>query len=552
MEYQALYRQFRPELFSDMVGQEHIVQALTNQVESGKVAHAYLFCGTRGTGKTTTARILSRAVNCENKKGAEPCNECEACRGILNGSAIDVVEIDAASNTSVDNIRQIRDEIAYPPTMLRYKVYIIDEVHMLSTGAFNALLKTLEEPPEHVIFILATTEYHKIPATILSRCQRFDFRRISSAEIQERLRFVAKESNFEIDDESCSLISYAADGSMRDALSILDKCISFTGDKIDGKTVTKILGIVDDSAMFELSRAISEHNVEKVITIAESAVRDGRDPILLTSYLIEHFRCLLVASYVKDVQEVLQMSLERAERFVEYSKDFSGGQIIKIVKSLSNLYKLQKESPNPKVMLEIGLVTVTDSFDSVQEPKARPMQNFTRPEFVKPEFTRPQPPKPVPAEVKAEPVKTEASVEKEPASVEIKPADTSAAPTPAPANEGNNSDIVSLWHEIVDELRRSRPMLGTSVSFAFPYEKNGVLEVVYRKDKTTVKNMVNNAENAKEVERAVYEISGKNVKVKFKTEDEVSSEVEIPEVDVKAKFEELAGKFPDIVSVEED
>ena len=175
MEYQALYRQFRPETFDDVVGQEHIVTALSNQVESGKVSHAYLFCGTRGTGKTTTARILSRAVNCTDRNGANPCNKCEACRSILDGSAIDVVEIDAASNTSVDNIREIRDEIAYPPVTLNYKVYIIDEVHMLSAGAFNALLKTLEEPPEHVIFILATTEYLKVPATILSRCQRYDF-----------------------------------------------------------------------------------------------------------------------------------------------------------------------------------------------------------------------------------------------------------------------------------------------------------------------------------------------------------------------------------------
>ncbi len=548
MEYQALYRQFRPELFSDMVGQEHIVQALTNQVESGKVAHAYLFCGTRGTGKTTTARLLSRAVNCENRNGAEPCNECDSCIGILDSSAIDVVEIDAASNTSVDNIRQIRDEIAYPPVMLKYKVYIIDEVHMLSSGAFNALLKTLEEPPEHVIFILATTEYHKVPATILSRCQRFDFKRISSAEIQERLKFVAKESKVEIDDEACSLVSYAADGSMRDALSILDKCISFTGDKVDGKTVTKILGIVDDNAMFDLSRAIASHDVEKVITIAESAVRDGRDPILLTSYLTEHFRCLLVASYVKDVQEVLQMSAERAERFVEYSKDFTGQQIIKIVKSLSNLYKLQKESPNPKVILEIGLVSIADTFDSVAEPAPKPVQNFTRPEFVRHEFTKPQ-------EVKVPPVQQEIPVVPTQTVTDnvVPPAPVDENPAPAPAVQSNESaDVTSNWADIVDEVRRNSAMLGTSVSFAYPYEKNGVLEIVYRKEKKTIKDMVNKRENAAIVEKAVYEVCGKNVNVKFKTEDEASADVEIPEIDVKSKFEEMAGKFPDIVTLEDN
>ncbi len=529
MEYQALYRQFRPELFSDMVGQEHIVQALTNQVESGKVAHAYLFCGTRGTGKTTTARILSRAVNCEHKNGAEPCNECDSCKGILDFSAIDVVEIDAASNTSVDNIRQIREEIAYPPAMLKYKVYIIDEVHMLSTGAFNALLKTLEEPPEHVIFILATTEYHKIPATILSRCQRFDFKRINSAEIQERLKFVAKESKIEIDEEACSLISYAADGSMRDALSILDKCISFTKDKVTGKTVTKILGIVDDSSMFELSRAISKHDVEKVITIAENAVRDGRDPILLTSYLIEHFRCLLVASYVADVQEVLQMSKERAERFVEYSKDFTGPQIIKIVKSLSNLYKTQKESPNPKVILEIGLVSVSDNFDSVDTVKK------VAPAHVRTEFVNTQ----VVPEIKKEYVVETPKVIEKTINEEKSDVKTTA-------------DVTSNWPDIVDEVKKNSAMLGTSVSFAYPYENDNILEVVYRKDKKAIKEMVNKLENVKIVEKAVYEVCGREVKVKFKTEDEASSEVEIPQIDVKAKFEEMAEKFPDIVSFEED
>lgn len=549
MEYQALYRQFRPECFSDMVGQEHIVQALTNQVESGKTAHAYLFCGTRGTGKTTTARILSRAVNCENRKGAEPCNECDSCRGILEQSAIDVVEIDAASNTSVENIRQIKDEIAYPPVMLKYKVYIIDEVHMLSPGAFNALLKTLEEPPEHVIFILATTEYHKVPATILSRCQRFDFRRITSTQIQERIKFVAKESNVEIDEEACALVSYAADGSMRDALSILDKCISFTGDKVDGKTVTKILGIVDDTAMFDLSRAIAQHNVEKVITIAENAVRDGRDPILLTSYLIEHYRCLLVASYVTDVQEVLQMSAERAERFVEYSKDYSGAQIVKIVKSLSNLYKLQKESPNPKVILEIGLVSVADSFDAVQEnaPRTIPVQRpeFTRPQFTKPAFVNS-------AEVKKEIPVVQMPVETPPPPIEEAPPAPVEEPTPATEVKKSDADVVADWQDIVTEVRRNNTMVGTSISIAYPYENNGLLEIVFRKDKKSLKDMVNKSAYVEIVERAVYEVCGKIVKVKFKTEDEASAEAEIPQVDAKAKFEELAGKFPDIVTIEDD
>ena len=358
MEYQALYRQFRPEVFDDMVGQEHIVQALKNQIESGQVSHAYLFCGTRGTGKTSTARILSRAVNCENPKDANPCNECESCKSIMSGIAMDVIEIDAASNTSVENIRDIRDEVMYPPTMLKYKVYIIDEVHMLSSGAFNALLKTLEEPPEHVIFILATTEYHKVPATILSRCQRFDFKRIASSDIRARLKYVCDEKNVTVDDEALNVISYAADGSMRDSLAILDKCVSFSKGNITGEIVTKILGIADDNTLFEIADAISVNDLGTCLEKIEETIREGRDPILLTTYLIEHYRCLLIASLVNNPEEVLQMAKERAARFVEQAKKLSPENITDIIKKLSSLYKIQKESPNPKVMLEAGIVTL--------------------------------------------------------------------------------------------------------------------------------------------------------------------------------------------------
>jgi len=227
MAYQALYRKWSPLTFDDVIGQSHITQTLVNEIVHNRIAHAYLFCGTRGTGKTSTAKIFSRAINCLNNHNGNPCNECEICKGILDGSNMDVVEIDAASNNGVDNIREIRDEVAYAPSKSKYKVYIIDEVHMLSSGAFNALLKTLEEPPSHVIFILATTESHKIPATILSRCQRFDFKRISTDDVVNRLKQIIQKDHINIDDKGLRLIARVSDGSMRDALSILDQCIAF-------------------------------------------------------------------------------------------------------------------------------------------------------------------------------------------------------------------------------------------------------------------------------------------------------------------------------------
>ncbi len=537
MEYQALYRQFRPEEFSDMVGQEHIVRSLSNQIENGKVAHAYLFCGTRGTGKTTTARILSRAVNCTNRKGANPCNECAACKSMLNQSAVDVIEIDAASNNSVENVRNVIDEVVYPPVMLKYKVYIIDEVHMLSTGAFNALLKTLEEPPEHVIFILATTEYHKIPATILSRCQRFDFRRISSNEIKERLRYVCDQSDVKIDEEALNTVAYAADGSMRDGLSILDKCISFGHEEVTGSIVTKILGIVDDTTLFEISRAISRSDIPTIIELSERAIREGRDPILLTVYLIEHFRCLMIASFLTDPEEVLQMSGERAERFKEYSRDFKPGEIINIVRSLSNLYKMQKESPNPKVILEIGLVSLTGTYNKQQVTQIPVMPAV--------EYA----PKVMPVVTSVQNVETKPEL----------PAETTVKIDPETTQEQSNvslegSDIISKWAEIVGYISRGgNVLLSSAISYASPYENGEKVNIVFKKSMEVNKKLVDKSENCAIIEDAVYECTGKKVKVAFKLEDEASDFKQAPvkQVSAQEKLEKLAEKFPDIVKIED-
>ena len=276
MSYTALYRKFRPSTFDQVKGQDHIVQTLKNQINANRIGHAYLFCGTRGTGKTSVAKIFAKAVNCEHPVDGSPCNECETCRGITNGSAMNVIEIDAASNNGVDNIRQIRDEIQYSPSSGKYTVYIIDEVHMLSIGAFNALLKTLEEPPAYVIFILATTEPHKIPITILSRCQRYDFKRISIDTIAARLSELMEKESIEVEDKAIRYVAKAADGSMRDALSLLDQCIAFyLGQKLTYDNVLDVLGAVDNEIFSRLTRSVIDSDVTTSLNILDEIIMQG-------------------------------------------------------------------------------------------------------------------------------------------------------------------------------------------------------------------------------------------------------------------------------------
>ena len=277
MSYTALYRKFRPVEFEDVKGQEHIITTLKNQIEANRIGHAYLFCGTRGTGKTTVAKIFAKAVNCEHPVNGSPCGECAMCRSIAAGTSMNVIEIDAASNNGVDNIREIREEVAYRPTEGKYKVYIIDEVHMLSIGAFNALLKTLEEPPEYVIFILATTEVHKIPITILSRCQHYDFKRISIETITDRMRDLMQEEQVEVEEKALRYVAKAADGSMRDALSLLDQCIAFyLGQKLTYDNVLEVLGAVDTDVFSRLLRSVIRRDVPKVLDIVDDLVMQGQ------------------------------------------------------------------------------------------------------------------------------------------------------------------------------------------------------------------------------------------------------------------------------------
>lgn len=359
MSYIALYREWRPTRFTDVVEQEHVVKALRYSVSTGRIAHAYLFCGTRGTGKTTMAHILSRAVNCLDPHDGEPCNQCEICREILSGSSVDVLEIDAASNNSVDNVRSIRDEVIYAPTKAKRKVYIIDEVHMLSTGAFNALLKTLEEPPEHVIFILATTEPHKLPATILSRCQRFDFRRISQDSIVERLIKIASSDGITLEPDAVRLIARMADGAMRDAISLLDQCMSLGRKNVVYDDVLSVVGIVNDEFMTGFIADMLEKDVLKLLQNISRLISDGRDAAHFVSDLVMYFRNLMIIkSTGGKCDDLIEVPSAVLTVMKEQAQTISLDDIIRYIKELSALENGLKYAANPRVLLEVTLIKI--------------------------------------------------------------------------------------------------------------------------------------------------------------------------------------------------
>lgn len=357
MSYTALYRKFRPQEFEDVRGQEHIVTTLKNQIKADRIGHAYLFCGTRGTGKTTIAKIFAKAVNCENPVDGSPCGECPSCKAIASGTSMNVIEIDAASNNGVDNIREIREEVAYSPTEGRYKVYIIDEVHMLSIGAFNALLKTLEEPPSYVIFILATTEAHKIPITILSRCQRYDFKRITIDTIAARLAELMEKEEVEVEDKAVRYIAKAADGSMRDALSLLDQCIAFyLGQKLTYDHVLEVLGAVDTEVFSRMLRQIMKKDIPGVISLLEELIIQGREPGQFVVDFTWYLRNLLLVQSSDNMEDVLDISGDNLALMKEEAQQIESSQLMRYIRVFSELSNQIRYASQKRVMIEIALI----------------------------------------------------------------------------------------------------------------------------------------------------------------------------------------------------
>ena len=440
--YRALYRKWRPQRFEDVVAQRGIVTALRNQVASGRVGHAYLFTGVRGTGKTTCAKIFAKAVNCLHPKDGDPCGECEICKGIDNGSILDVVEMDAASNNGVDDIRDLRDETAYTPSACHYKVYIIDEVHMLSTAAFNALLKTLEEPPAHVIFILATTEIQKVPATILSRCQRYDFTRIGPEDIAQRVEYIAGQEGLELTTDGAELISRLADGAMRDALSILDTCAGVTA-KIDADVVRRMAGVTDRSYLFRISDALEAQDGAAALAQLAALRQQSVDVKRLTEELIAHYRALMLAALPGGQSLLSGVSPEEEAQYLEKGPQLGQREAVRAIRTLGNALEHMTRGSDQRIELELALFTLSEppqaapAAGSVQA--AAPAAPVVRPFVSAPAQPAPQPfvsapvtPPPAVQEPLPAPTAEPTSAPEEPA---VSPASVPEEPAPAPAEE---------------------------------------------------------------------------------------------------------------------
>ena len=450
--YQVLYRKYRPKVFADVYGQEHVTSTLKNEIKENRIAHAYLFTGSRGTGKTTCAKILAKAVNCENSVDGEPCNECEVCKGLDSGTIYDVVEIDAASNNGVDNIRDLREEANYTPSRGKYRVYIIDEVHMLSTGAFNALLKTLEEPPAHVIFILATTEVHKLPATILSRCQRFDFKRIQPETMSVRLKQVAQLEGMELDDDAAILIARIADGALRDGLSILDQCAG-RSKKIDSALVSEVAGLAGREALYKLTDCICTQNSSSAMTVISELYQNSYDMERLCVEMINHLRNFLIVKTVKDSRGLIICTDDEYNSIILSAENFTLENVIFALDLFQDALTKIKTGANARVELEMAFVKLCEpkldvNIDSLVDRISKLERAVNRGVSVSQQPTVVESTKSVVAENKQE-VKAEKAVE------EIKndtlPPITSSKPSIEPkALQGKNETAVNKPQQTVN------------------------------------------------------------------------------------------------------
>ena len=508
MAYQALYRKYRPQTFSDVYGQEHITAILQSEIESGKIGHAYLFAGTRGTGKTTCAKILARAVNCQNPKGGNPCGECEMCRMILSDDVTDIVEIDAASNNGVDNIRELRDQVVFSPAMAKYRVYIIDEVHMLSTPAFNALLKTLEEPPEHVVFILATTEVHKLPATILSRCQRFDFRRIDSEKICERLKYVAEKENLTLTDDAATLIAAAADGGMRDALSILDLCASSGGD-ITEETVTAACSMAGSEYLLNMADYINAGDTEGALMLLDKLHNSSVDMSRLLLEMTSHFRDLMIIKTVSSGRRPIVCSKAHMAALEAQAAKFGLSEIIAILNMLQGSAALMVDS-NRRSLMEMTLLRLCT-------PKLRNDAASLEARIAALEA----------GQITERPVKSEpaqaASVNKIPAAEEFEEisesipevaapeAEGPVIPEPgaAPAGDDGEERPLSNWQDVLEVLKVKSPIMAGVLKDSSAYIRENRLLI--DTENTQFKNLVNgsNPLYREAIKNAAQEVLGK-------------------------------------------
>ena len=520
--YRALYRKWRPQTFSNVSGQPHVTQTLMHEVEAGKLSHAYLFTGSRGTGKTTCAKILAKAVNCLHPVGGNPCNECEICRGIDDGSVLDVIEIDAASNNGVDNIRDLREEANFTPVKAKYRVYIIDEVHMLSIGAFNALLKILEEPPSYVLFILATTEVHKLPATILSRCQRFDFHHIPPESIAERLHFVAEQENMDLTDEGAVMIARYADGALRDALSLLDRC-SARGETITPQLVSECAGIAGKTHLFSMADCIARHDAAAALQLIGSLHASSANMERLCVELTEHFRNLMVTKVVRDPSALIICSKEDLASYKTQSEAFTLEAILDCISVLGDTTANLKRGLDRKIETETALLRLcTPSLSTDTNAILRRIADLesklssgVRP--VTPTETTPPVESPVPA---AEPPVSE---NENPSPLQTKPDDASAS-------------LFKLWPEVIREIKQTVPAVSSFLNGSSAFVRGSSLFV--QSANPVLFKFLNMPMYLSGVEAAVEKVSGQKLRLQFKQQEDDSVKTD-PLRDLMRKIDEI-------------
>lgn len=533
MGYTALYREWRPQNFYDIVGQEHITTTVKNQILNDRIAHAYLFCGTRGTGKTTTAKVFAKALNCLDLHDGEPCNKCDMCTKINEGLAIDVTELDAASNNGVDKIRDIIDDVKYPPQEGKYKVYIMDEVHMLSTGAVNAFLKTLEEPPKNVIFILATTDPQKLPITILSRCQRFDFKRINNKEITGRLRRIVEEQGVLADDRSLNLIARVCDGAMRDALSILDQAISMGDGAVEYDVLVNMLGLVTNDFLFNLTNSIIQRNIEKSITIIDDVVFEGKDIYLFIKDLIAHYRNILMAKVTNNPEEVLDMSEENIALTKEQGSKIRAEEAMRCIRILQEAENNAKISKQARLYLELAIIKMCkieyDTSNEVILSRLNKLEEGLKNGSVK-----------VTSINKEEVLSSKKELPKREVSTIPKVTMQQAITE----NENSNvtlSDIQRAWKDILERFKARRAMIVyASMVTGKPIEcRNGILTIEYEEQFKFNKDRLEKPEYKKLIQEVLLEIFREDIKVIFKVEENDSNEKSTEDMLIESLGEDM-------------
>lgn len=563
MSHQAIYRKFRPQIFDDVLGQEHVTKTLKNQILTDNIVHAYLFSGIRGTGKTSTAKIFSRAVNCINNHDGNPCNECEICRSILDETNMDVIEMDAASNNGVDDIRELRDKVKFMPVKSKYKVYIIDEVHMLSKGAFNALLKTLEEPPEHLLFILATTEPQKIPATILSRCQRFDLKRIKSSVIVDNMIKICNELGIRYEEKALKLIAANSEGAMRDAQSILDRCMSFNEEIIDYETVINLLGTVNYQVVLEAVGYIIDKDIKSTMVLVDDILNSGKEISFFLDELIVAFRNLLIIKTTNSSDNLIRISEDEAEELKSLSDKVSVDTIVKFIEELSIAQLECKRSLNPRVLLETKLIKLLHPMNSTDiealAAKIRELENnmksgsfntgaaVIKTPAKKQTYTEPKP-------VFAEPKKQEEAFK----SVKTDEIQKDAEET-APRVYENKSDeaiyngIINGWQNILKQIRTENAGLQAII------RESKLTEVINKKaifefdPKFTFHiNAANQPKNRQKFKEVLQSFLNDECEVEFIIKKEKEDKPIKPKKNIEDIYEDLKNEFGDIVEFKQE